>query len=251
MARAMGISRSSLYYISRQDTKDWALKVRMEEELQRHPAYGSRRLGQALGVSRPRAQRVMRKYGIKPYRRHGKKYRKSKTGRLFPNLLLAICPSYMNHVWATDFTELVYRGKKVYISTILDVFTRKIVGVHVAVRKGSPFTMQTLANALFHNPRPIIFHSDNGSEYKATAFIDTLEDCGITISRSRPGSPWENGYQESFYDKFKVDLGDPNRFRTFGELVAEIYRTMWEYNHTRIHSALKMPPAVFAEKIAA
>ena len=77
-----------------------------------------------------------------------------------------------------------------------------------------------------------------------------LEGYGIAISRSRPGSPWENGYQESFYGKFKVDLGDPDRFRTLGELVAEIYRTLWEYNHTRIHSALRMPPSVFAEKLA-
>jgi putative transposase len=223
----------------------------MEEELQRHPSYGSRRLGQALGVSRPRAQRVMRKYGIKPYRRRGKKYRKSKTGRIFPNLLLAVMPSYANHVWATDFTELVYRGKKIYVSTILDLFTRQLMGIHVGTRKGLPLTMQTLANALFYNPRPAIFHSDNGSEYKARTFIDTLEDCGITISRSRPGAPWENGYQESFYDKFKVDLGDPNRFRTFGELVAEIYQAFWQYNHTRIHSALKMPPAVYAETLAA
>ncbi|MBU6500272.1 MAG: integrase core domain-containing protein [Patescibacteria group bacterium] len=78
-----------------------------------------------------------------------------------------------------------------------------------------------------------------------------LEEWSITISRSRPGCPRENGYQESFYGKFKVDFGDPNRFRTLGELVAAIYRTIWEYNHTRIHSALKMPPSVFAEKMAA
>ena len=159
-------------------------------------------------------------------------------------------PSHANHVWATDFTELVFRGKKVYVSTIIDLFTRQLTGVHVAVRKGSPLTVQTLANALFHHPKPVIFHSDNGSEYQAKVFTGMLEECGITISRSRPGAPWENGYQESFYGKFKVDLGDPNRFETLGELVAEIYGTLWQYNHIRIHSALKMPPAVFARQLA-
>lgn len=247
----MGISRASLYYVSQQNKKDWVLKVSMEEELSRHPAYGSRRLSIALGISRPRAQRVMRIFGIRPYRRRGRKYRKAKAGRAFPNLLLTIMPSYANHVWATDFTEIVYHGKKVYASTIIDLFTRTIVGTHVATRKGSALTLQTLASALFHHPRPVIFHSDNGSEYKAKIFTDTLENCGITISRSRPGCPWENGYQESFYGKFKVDLGDPSRFGTFGELIAELYQTLWEYNHTRIHSALKMPPSVFAEKVAA
>ena len=247
----MGVSRASLYYVSRQDKQDWALKILMEEELQNHPSYGSRRLAIAIGVGRPRAQRVMRIFGIKPYRRRGRKYRKSKASRAFPNLLLEIMPSYANHIWATDFTEIIFHGKKVYVSTIIDLFTRQLMGIHVALRKGSALTIQTLANALFHHPKPAIFHSDNGSEYKATAFIGTLEECDITMSRSRPGCPWENGYQESFYDKFKVDFGDPNRFKTLGELVAEIYGTLWHYNHTRIHSVLTMPPAVFAEKIAA
>jgi putative transposase len=247
----MGVSRASLYYIARQDRKDWALKVRIEEELQKNPSYGSRRLSQALGVSRPRAQRVMRIFGIRPYRRRGKKYRKSKAKRVFPNLLLGVMPSYANHIWATDFTELIFHGKRVYVSTIIDLFTRRLMGVHVAVRKGSPLTVQTLANALFHHPKPVIFHSDNGSEYQARIFIGMLAANGITVSRSRPGSPWKNGYQESFYDKFKVDFGDPNRFKTLGEIVAEIYGTLRQYNHTRIHSALRMPPAVFAEQIAA
>jgi transposase InsO family protein len=251
MAKAMGVSRSSLYYVAKQDAKDWALKVRMEEVLHEHPAYGSRRLRIALCISRPRAQRVMRKYGIKPYRRHGRKYKQSKAERHFPNLLLGIMPIHPNHIWATDFTELIFHGKKIYVSTILDLFTRQLMGVHVGTRKGSQLTIQTLANALFHYPRPVIFHSDNGREYEAKAFIALLERYGITISRSRPGSPWENGYQESFYDKFKMDLGDPNRFKSLGELVAEIYRTAWEYNHTRIHSALKMPPSAFAERCAA
>ena len=251
LAKAMGVSRASLYYVSRQDKKDWALKVLIEEELRRNPAYGSRRLGQALHVNRKRTKRVMRIFGIRPYRRRGRKYRTAKAKRTFPNLLLAIMPSYANHVWATDFTEFVFHGKKVYVSTVIDLVTRQLTGVHVAVRKGSALTVQTLANALFHHMKPAIFHSDNGSEYAAKVFTGMLEDCGIAISRSRPGCPWENGYQESFYGKFKVDFGDPNRFKTLGELVAEIYRALWQYNHTRIHSALKMPPSVFAEQLAA
>ncbi len=65
---------------------------------------------------------------------------------------------------------------------------------------------------------------------------------------SAPGCPWENGYQESFYKGFKLDLGDPNRFDTLGELVAEIYKTIGYYNQRRIHSAFKLPQAVFAQQ---
>ena len=247
----MGVSRASLYYRPRQPNKDWAMKVRIEEVLRGHPSYGSRRIADDLGMERRKIRRVMRLFGIKPYRRHGKRYRRSKAKRTFPNLLFETMPSYPNHIWATDFTEIVFRRKRIYISTVLDLFTRRLMGVHVAVRKGAALTVQTLANALLHHPKPALFHSDNGREYEAKAFVHVLEECGIAISRSKPGCPWENGYQESFYDKFKIDFGDPDRFDTLGELVAEIYRTMWEYNHVRIHSALRMPPAMFAEKLAA
>jgi transposase InsO family protein len=248
----MGVSRGSLYYLPKQPAKDWAVKVLIEEELRRHhELYGSRRLADALKMGRQRVRRVMRLFGVKPYRRCGRKYRKSKAKRAFPNLLLEIMPSYPNHVWVADFTELIFHNRKIYISTILDLFTRRLTGAHVAVRKGAALTVQTLANALFHHPKPVIFHSDNGRDYDAKAFTDLLDSCGTAISRSRAGCPWENGYQESFYNQFKLDLGDPNRFKTLGELVAEIYGTLWHYNHTRIHSALRMPPAVFAEKLAA
>jgi transposase InsO family protein len=103
-------------------------------------------------------------------------------------------------------------------------------------------------SALANNPRPVIFHSDNGSEYNSDVFTDALETIGAIISRSAPGCPWENGYQESFYDKFKVDLGDTSRFKTLGELVYEIYQTIYTYNNTRIHSALRMSPVEFAQK---
>ncbi len=216
-----------------------------------HPSYGSRNLAKALHIGRDQARRVMRKYGIKPYRRRRiKKWRKPKHSHTFPNLLLAARPSYEDHVWATDFTELIFHGSKVYISTIIDLFTRKTAGLHVGVRKGAALTIQTLANALMHKPPPNILHSDNGKEYEAQSYVNMLNQFGINISRSRPACPWENGYQESFYGKFKLDLGDPNRFKTLGGLVAEIYRVIWHYNNTRIHSALNMPPAIFANQQA-
>ncbi len=247
----MNVSRASLYYKPKQPAKDWAMKVRIEEALREDPSYGSRRLAPVVRASRPTVQRVMRIFGIKPYRRHGRRYRKRRAKRTFPNLLLEVMPSYPNHVWVTDFTELIFHGQRVYVSTILDLFTRQLLGIKVTVRKGSALTVETLAHALFNHPKPVILHSDNGSEYVARAYLNLIEEWGITVSRSAPGCPWENGYQESFYGKFKIDLGDPNRFASLGELVAEIYRTLWRYNQTRIHSAFNMPPAVFAEKLAA
>jgi putative transposase len=252
LARSLGVSRSALYYIPRKEKKNWALKARIESVLREHPSYGSRRLAQALQLNRKGVQRVMRIFGIKPYRRRGRKWRRKRAiVAHYANLLLNVIPARPHHVWAADFTELGYRGKWVYVATVIDLFTRRILGMAVSLRKGAPLTVQALWSALLHHPHPEIFHSDNGKEYEAHAFASVLEDVGSRISRSHPGCPWENGYQESFYDKFKVDFADPNRFKTYGALVAEIYWMVWTYNHTRIHSALKMPPTVFAEKIAA
>jgi putative transposase len=218
--------------------------------LRAHPSYGSRRLAIHLKKNRKGVQRVMQKFGIRPYRRRGRKYLvKKRVKVIYPNLLMTTIPAYENHIWATDFTELVWKQQKLYVATVLDLFTRQIVGIGVSVRKGVPLTLQALYGALLHYPRPTIFHSDNGSEYIAKVFVATLEQIGTAISRSHPGCPWENGYQESFYGKFKVDLGDPGRFKTLGELVTEVYRVLWEYNHTRIHSALKMPPTEFAQHL--
>lgn len=246
----MGIARSTLYYVSKKESGDWQLKAQIELTLRTRGqrAYGRRRLAIALGCNPKRIRRIMRKYGIKPYRRRGKRWRKTKRiEHTYPNLLLATIPGYPHHVWAADFTELSWHGLTVYVATVIDLYGREIVGLSVSRRKGAQLTLAALWNALLHHPRPQIFHSDNGTEYEAKVFVAVLTDIGSRISRSHPGCPWENGYQESFYDKFKLDLGDANQFASLGELVAEIYRTVWDYNHTRIHSALKMPPAVFTE----
>jgi len=248
LARTLGVSRQSLYYVRTKEAMDWELRQRVEQVLSEYPAYGSRRIAQTLRINRKRVSRVMHKYGILPYRRRRMRWRKQrKIPVIYPNLLAATTPSYTHHIWAADFTELLWHEKRVYVATVIDVYTREIVGVAVSLRKGTPLTLQALYGALFAHPRPLIFHSDNGREYDARVFRKTLTRLSILISRSLPGSPWQNGYQESFYDKFKIELGDPNRCTSLGHLVAEIYRTVWTYNHTRIHSALKMSPRQFAQ----
>lgn len=251
LANVLGVSRSSLYYISRKEPRDWLLKHQIEAVLREHPAYGSRRVAQALGLNRKGVKRVMNRFGIRPYRRRGRKWRKKKAiVVIYPNLLATIMPHARHHIWAADFTELSWRKRLVYVATVIDLYTREIVGLAVALRKGAVLTTQALWAGLLQHQRPKIFHSDNGTDYNAKNFVALLTGLNIRISRSHPGCPWENGYKESFYGKFKTDLGDPNRFQTLGELVAEIYRTVWEYNHTRIHSALKMPPQLFIQKLS-
>ena len=246
-ARELGVSRSTLYYRPKKPDKDWELKVKIEEVLRLHHAYGSRRLAIHLNMNRKGVQRVMGIFGIKPYRRRGLKYKKSTNIKvIYPNLLLTTYPTYEGHIWATDFTYIWFQGRFVYVATVIDLYTRKIVGLSVSTTHAVILVISALMSALHHNARPGIFHSDNGSEYNSAVFIDALRTVGTLISRSAPGCPLENGYQESFYNQFKIDLGDPSRFKALGELVLAIYQTIYAYNHTRIHSALKMPPAEFA-----
>ncbi len=250
-ARELGVSRGTLYYREKKPDKDWELKVLIEEVLRLHPSYGSRRIALHLKLNRKGVKRVMNLFGIKAYRRRGKKWEKTRNIKVqYPNLLMTTYPTYEGHIWVSDFTHVNWRGRVVYIATILDLYTRKVVGLSVLTTHAVQLVLTALMAALQYHARPLIYHSDNGSEYNAAVFITALTTIGTQISRSNPGCPWENGYQESFYDKFKIDLGDPARFKTMGELVLAIYQTIHEYNHTRIHSALKMSPCAFAELTA-
>jgi putative transposase len=246
-ARGLGISRRSIYYKPTKPDKDWQLKCQIEEVLREYPSYGSRRLAIHLKMNRKRVKRVMNFFSIKAYRRRGLRWKKTKNIKvIYPNILMTTYPVYPNHIWTADFTHLNFQGKVVYIATVMDLYTRRIVGISVCTNHAVQLVLSALMSALHNNPRPTIFHSDNGSEYNSDIFIEALKNIGTLISRSAPGCPWENGYQESFHSQFKVDFGDPARFKTLGELVYEIYQTIYKYNHSRIHSALRMSPVQFA-----
>lgn len=251
-SRELGVSRGMLYYRPKKPDKDWQVKCQIEEVLRDHPSYGHRRLAIHMRVNKKKVNRVMKKFGIKAYRRRGRRWKKTKNIKaVYPNLLLTEYPVYSNHIWVSDFTYIPFQGKTAYVATVMDVFTRRVVGLSVYTTHALQLVLSALMSALHNNPRPHIFHSDNGSEYNSEIFVEALNTIGTCISRSAPGCPWENGYQESFYDKFKIDLGDPARFNTLGELVYEIYQTIYRYNNSRIHSALKMPPQQFAALTAA
>ena len=251
LARELGVSLRSLWYKPKKPDKDWQLKCKIEEVLREHPSYGSRRLALHLKMNRKPIKRVMNLFGIKAYRRRGKKWKKTTNIKvIYPNLLMTTQPMYENHIWCADFTYIPHQGRFVYVATVIDLFTRKIVGLSVYTNHAVGLVLSAFMNAIHDNARPAIFHSDNGSEYNAKIFIEALETVGVMISRSAPGCPWEDGYQESFYSQFKIDFGDPSRFKTLGELVLAVYQTIWQYNHTRIHSALKMSPMQFALQAA-
>lgn len=250
LAKQQGISRSSLYYQLKMPVKDWHLKNQIELVLKENPSYGYRRIALALEINHKRTFRVMKEFGIKPYRRRGKKFRKAKDlARIYPNLLQQIpFPEKTNTAWVSDFTPISFHGKLVYLATIMDIFNRKVMGWNLLNSHAVQLPLVALMNAVGKYGRPKVLHSDQGSEYKSKVYTSFAENLGIKLSMSKKASPWENGYQESFYSQFKVDLGDQNRFKTLGELAVAVYLQIYYYNNQRIHTKLKMPPAVFAMK---
>jgi putative transposase len=245
--RALGVREATLYYKRKMPERDHALRREIEEVLRRHPSYGHKRIARHLKRNKKPILRVMKLFGIKPYRRRGRKWRRVKPqSEQYLNLLRLVTPSFEGCVWAADFTHLAWKDKDVCVATVIDLFSRKVMGAAVSTSHGAPLVIQAFGDAILSYGRPAIFHSDNGSEYHARPFRELLETLGIAISRSKKGCPWENGYQESFYNQFKIDLGDPHQFQTLGELTAAIYETLYRYNNERIHSALHMPPSVFA-----
>ena len=244
----IGYSRTHHYYHHKQPQKDWHTKQQIETALREHPGYGHKRLSQHLKMNKKKVLRVMKLFDIKPYRRTAKKvYRKPK-GSVFPNYLMSESPVGPGDIYVSDFTHLKYQDRWLYVATVLDVYTREIVGVSVLTTHNTQLVLNALASAVLHRPPPRIIHSDQGSEYTSQDYTNLVQSLGIKQSMSAPGCPWENGYQESFYKGFKLDLGDPNRFDTLGELVANIYQTINYYNQKRIHSALKQPPQLFRDQ---
>lgn len=246
LAKETGVARSTIYYVPKQIKKDWQTKQFIEETLHEHPSYGHKRLAIHLHLNKKRILRVMQIFGIKPYRRTAKKrFVWKPKDSIFPNLLIHEVPNYVGDIWASDFTYIKYRGYWLYVATIIDLYSREIVGVSVLTTHGTQLVMNAILSAVHHRAPPRVIHSDQGSEYASRDYSSLVQTIGIQQSMSRPGCPWENGYQESFYKGFKIDLGDPNRFETLGELVAEIYQTLYYYNTKRIHSKLAMSPRQF------
>lgn len=249
----MGISKANYFYQSTQPSKDEILKGNILSILESNPSYGHRRIALALKINKKRARRVMNLYGIKPYKRKAR-WRKRRDERrpesVFTNQIKGSFPIVPNLTWVSDFTYLRFNSKFIYLCTFMDLYTREIVGWSLSARHTKDLIINTFFDA-FENKGvlPKFVHSDQGSEYNCFEYTKLISDLGVIVSMSKKASPWENGYQESFYDNFKTDLGlEFDRFNSIGEFVEAIHQQINYYNQRRIHTSLKMAPAQFKQQ---
>lgn len=253
ISQSLGIPKRNLYNSStKQKESDLILKDQILKVLELNPSYGHRRIAIELGIGKKKARRAMRLFGIKPYKRKARWTKKKDYGNSpsgYPNLIKSSCPIKPNAVFAGDFTRFLWNGKIIYLATYIDLFTREIVGWSVSVRHTTELVIEAFLDAVRNVGVSLISHTDQGSEYNSKEYTNFMESLGVKVSMSAKASPWENGYQESFYDNFKTDLGaEFERFETIGEFVEAIHQTIKYYNNQRIHTKLKMSPAKFKTK---
>jgi len=197
--------------------------------------------GESWQVNHKRVERIWRKEGLKVPQKQPKR------GRLWLNdgSCIRLRPEHKDHVWSYDFmTARTAEGRSFRILTILDEYTRECLAILVKRHITSRDVIDVLFELFIFRGIPEHIRSDNGPEFTSKDVRNWLSRLGVKTLFIEPGSPWENGYIESFNGKLRDELLNREIFYTLAE--AKILSDQWrkEYNQIRPHSALHYrPPA--------
>jgi putative transposase len=221
-----------------------ALREAVVRLASRYGRYGYRRITALLRVegwqvNAKRVARMWRCEGLKVPRRQPKR------GRLWltDGSCIRLRPCWAGHVWAYDFVQDRTRdGRKFRMLTVIDEFSRECLAIVVARRLTADDVLQVLADLFIEHGPPDHIRSDNGPEFAAKAVRGWLGQVGVKTLFIEPGSPWENGYNESFNGKLRDELLDREIFCTLQEAKVLIERWRRHYNTVRPHSALGYRP---------
>lgn len=230
------------------------LESRIVELATKYGRYGYRRITALLKqenwkVNHKRVERIWRKEGLKVPQKQPKR------GRIWLNdgSCVRLRPEYKDHVWSYDFmVDRTTGGRAFRILTILDEYTRECLAVLVDRHISSQDVIDKLFELFVFRAIPDYIRSDNGPEFTAKAIRSWLNRMGVKTLFIEPGSPWENGYIESFNGKLRDELLNREVFTTLTEAKVLIEKWRHEYNTLRPHSALRYrPPAPEAILVAA
>ena len=223
-----------------------ALTAAIIDWARQHGRYGYRRITALLraegwGVNHKRVERIWRREGLKVPPRQPKR------GRLWlsDGSCVRLRPERPNQVWAYDFVEDRTRdGRKFRMLNVVDEFTRECLAIRVARKLGSAEVIDVLADLFIARGTPAHIRSDNGPEFVAIAVKGWISGVGAKTAYIEPGSPWENGYVESFNGKLRDELLNAEVFNTLAEAKVLIEQWRVHYNTARPHSSLGYrPPA--------
>jgi transposase InsO family protein len=208
--------------------------------------YGYRRITALLHaegwhVNHKRVERIWRREGLKVPIKQPKK------GRLWLNdgSCIRLRPSWKTHVWAYDFVhDRTKDGRAFRMLTVIDEYSKECLAIVTKRKLKSGDVLETLENLFIDHGMPDHIRSDNGAEFTAKAVRSWLEKMEVTPTYIEPGSPWENGYNESFNGKLRDELLDRELFDTLQEAQVLVEHWRVHYNTKRPHSSLGYrPPA--------
>ena len=236
--------RSTQRLEPRTDEYTERLTERITELACEYGRYGYRRITALLitdgwKVNHKRVERIWRKEGLKVPKKQPKRRRLwFKDGSC-----LRLRPEYRNHVWSYDFVaERTSDGRSVRMLNIIDEYTKECLAISVGRKIKAIDVIDTLADVFLQRGIPKYIRSDNGPEFVANLVREWLKGLGVQTAFIEPGSPWENGYIESFNGKFRDELLNGEIFDTLYE--ARVVTEQWRkyYNTVRPHSALGYKP---------
>jgi putative transposase len=271
LCRLFEVPRSSFYYrSSRRDESE--VKKAVEDIAAAWPRFGYEGLTGQLRfeeksdprgkpIGERRVKRMLKELGLlrKP---HARKVRTTNSEHGLPrfeNLVKDRRTTYPDEIWASDITYVKLGTGFVYLSVILDLFTRSIRGWHLSRSLGGEATLIALKKALDSGDRcaahhggrcPQIHHSDQGVQYAADDYVKLLQSRGVAISMAAVGCPEENGFAERWMRTLKEDHVSMSEYAGFLDCQAQIGEFIEEvYQRKRVHSSLGyLPPAVFEER---
>jgi transposase InsO family protein len=244
--QVIGQPRSTQRRVLRVADDEERLTAAIVELATQYGRYGYRRITALLRqagwlVNKKRVERIWRREGLKVPRKQPKK------GRLWlaDGSCIRLRPERANHVWAYDFVQdRTHDGRTFRMLCVVDEFTREALAIKVDRKLSSAEALETLAELMLERGVPEHIRSDNGPEFVAKSVRDWIAAVGAKTAYIEPGSPWENGYVESFNSKLRDELLNSEIFYSLREAQVLIEGWRQHYNAVRPHSALRwMPPA--------
>ncbi len=246
VCRVIGQPRATQRYQATEADDEVGLTAAIIDYATKYGRYGYRRILALLWddgwvVNHKSMERIWRQEGLKVPRKQPKR------GRLWLNdgSCVRLRPCWSNHVWSYDFMMArTHDGKAFRLLTIIDEYTRECLAIEVARRLDADAVLHRLTELFVSRRPPDYIRSDNGPEFTAKVVREWLSRVGVKPLCIEPGSPWENGYNESFNGKLRDELLNGEVLYTLKEAQVLIERWRREYNTVRPHSALGYrPPA--------
>ncbi len=243
--RALNVCRSSVRYIPVKRSDEDEITARIIELATNYGRYGYRRITAMLRgeytINHKRVERIWREQGLKVPKKQPRRR------RLWLNdgSCVRLRPESKNHVWSYDFVEDRLRnGRKVRWLNIIDEYTRECLASLPRRHWKHTDIIGVLSDLFIMKGVPSYIRSDNGTEFTATKLREWLNSLGVATAYIEPGSPWENGYCESFNSKMRDEFLNRELFDTMFEVEVLTKRWVREYNTVRPHSSLGYrPPA--------